>query len=88
MQRRLCPIFVRDVGSPDIHECFCGLTGSQRTLGTLGVTAWYHIYDYLGSSGLGSHHHLGGLMFGSGMRLPRKSRDKTRTLHASVLGDC
>ena len=22
---------VRDVGSPDIHECFCKLTGSQRT---------------------------------------------------------
>ena len=33
IQRRLCPIFVRDVGSPDIHECFRGLTGSQRTLG-------------------------------------------------------
>ena len=31
VQRRLCPIFVRDVGSPDIHECFRGLTGSQRT---------------------------------------------------------
>ena len=37
-QRRLCPIFVRDVGSPDIHECFRGLTGSQRTLGIWGVT--------------------------------------------------
>ena len=33
VQRRLCPIFVRNVGSPDIHECFRGLTGSQRTLG-------------------------------------------------------
>ena len=31
VQRRLCPIFVRDVGSPDIHECFRRLTGSQRT---------------------------------------------------------
>ena len=31
VQRRLCPIFVRDVGPPDIHECFRGLTGSQRT---------------------------------------------------------
>ena len=31
VQRRLCPIFVRNVGSPNIHECFCGLTGSQRT---------------------------------------------------------
>ena len=41
VQRRLCPIFVRDVGSPDIHECFCGLTGSQRTPGKWGVTAWY-----------------------------------------------
>ena len=36
VQRRLCPIFVRDVGSPDIHECFRGLTGSQRTPGNLG----------------------------------------------------
>ena len=33
VQRRLCPIFVRNVGSPDIHECFRGLTGSQRTPG-------------------------------------------------------
>ena len=32
VQRRLCPIFVRNVGSPNIHECFRGLTGSQRTL--------------------------------------------------------
>ena len=28
-----------------------------------------------------------GSMFGLGMRLPRKSRDKTRTLHACVLCD-
>ena len=33
VQRRLCPIVVRNVGSPDIHECFHGLTGSQRTPG-------------------------------------------------------
>ena len=33
VQRRLCPIFVRIVGSPDIHECFRWLTGSQRTPG-------------------------------------------------------
>ena len=38
VQRRLCPIFVRDVGSSDIHECFRGLTGSQRTPGIWGVT--------------------------------------------------
>ena len=38
VQRRLCPIFVRNVGSPDIHECFRGLTGSQRTPGFQGVT--------------------------------------------------
>ena len=31
IQRRLCPILVRNVKSPDIHECFRGLTGSQRT---------------------------------------------------------
>ena len=30
VQRRLCLIFVRNVGSPDIHECFRKLTGSQR----------------------------------------------------------
>ena len=39
VQRRLCLIFVRNVGSPDIHECFRGLTGSQRTPGIWGVTA-------------------------------------------------
>ena len=38
VQRRLCPIFVRHVGSPDIHECFRGLTGSQRTPGICDVT--------------------------------------------------
>ena len=27
VQRRLCPIFVRNVESPDIHEYFRGLTG-------------------------------------------------------------
>ena len=36
VQRRLCPIFVRDVGSLDIHECFRGLTGSQRSPRDLG----------------------------------------------------
>ena len=41
VQRRLCPIFVRNVGSSDINECFRGLTGSQRTPGIWGVTAWY-----------------------------------------------
>ena len=39
IQRRLCSIFVRNVGSPDIHECFRGLTGSQRTPGFWGVRA-------------------------------------------------
>ena len=43
---------------------FRGLTGSQRTLGFWGVTAWY---QSLGiriprELGLGIHHHLGGLM--------------------------
>ena len=42
VQRRLCPIFMRDVGSPDIHECFHGLTGSQRTPGIWGVTLSEH----------------------------------------------
>ena len=41
VQRRLCPIFLRNVGSPDIHECFRGLTDSQWTLRFWGVTAWY-----------------------------------------------
>ena len=38
VQRRLCPIFVREVGSPDLHECFLGLTGSQRIPRNWGVT--------------------------------------------------
>ena len=38
VQRRLYPIFVRDVGSPDIHEWFRGLTGSQQTPRIWGVT--------------------------------------------------
>ena len=49
VQRRLCPIFVRDVESPDIHECFRRLTGSQRTPGNgvsqLGIRV--KVYDYL-----------------------------------------
>ena len=50
VQRRLCPIFVRNVGSPDIHECFRGLTGSQRTPGfgeslhELPRTTFFHLY--------------------------------------------
>ena len=28
VQRRFCSIFVRNVGSPDNHECFHGLTSS------------------------------------------------------------
>ena len=27
VQRRLCPIFMRNVGSPDIHECFPQVNG-------------------------------------------------------------
>ena len=41
VQRRLCPIFVRDVGSLGIHERFRGLTGSQQTPGIWGFIAWY-----------------------------------------------
>ena len=33
VQRRLCPIFVRNVESPNIHECFRRLMGSQHTPG-------------------------------------------------------
>ena len=32
---------MRNVGSPDIHECFHGLMGSQRTSGIWGVTISY-----------------------------------------------
>ena len=31
VQRRLCPIFMRNVELPDIHDCFRRLTGSQQT---------------------------------------------------------
>ena len=52
VQRRLCQIFVRNVGSPDIHECFHRLTGSQRTprigVSQLGIRA--KVNNYLGSS--------------------------------------
>ena len=44
VQRRFCPIFVRDVGSPGIHERFRGLTGSQRTPGIWGVTFTIEVY--------------------------------------------
>ena len=59
IQRRLCLIFMRNVRSPDIHKCLRGLTGSQRTPGIWGVTAWY---QSLGiriprELGLGIHHH-------------------------------
>ena len=42
VQRRLCLIFVREVGSPDIHECFRGLTDSQRTPWFWGITFTIH----------------------------------------------
>ena len=38
VQRRLYPIFLRNVESPDIHECFRGLTGCQLIPGFWGVT--------------------------------------------------
>ena len=38
IQRRLYPIFVRDVGSPGIYERFRRLMGSQRTPVIWGVT--------------------------------------------------
>ena len=38
VQRKLCPIFVREVGLFDLHECFRGLTGSQLTPEIWGVT--------------------------------------------------
>ena len=43
VQRRLCPIFVRDVGSPGIHERFRWLTVSQRTPGIWGVTVHMNV---------------------------------------------
>ena len=86
VQRRPCPIFVRDVGSPGIHERFRRLTGSQRTPGIWGVTAWY---QSLGiriprELGFGYPSPLGWFHVKLGMRLPRKSRNKTRTLHSCV----
>ena len=48
VQRRLCPIFVRNAGSLDMHDCFRGLTGSQRTPG-FGASQvkfdWSYNYD-------------------------------------------
>ena len=83
VQRRLCPIFVKNIGSPDIHEYSTGLRVVNGLPGfgvsQLGIRA--QVYEYLGSSGLGIHHHLGGLMFGLGMKLPMKAQNKTRTLH-------
>ena len=51
VQKRLCPIFVRNVGSPDIHEYFRGLTGNQRTPGIGGVTL--REFDIFFKPGLG-----------------------------------
>ena len=47
-----------------------------RYTNTEGARVWVFITTWCGS------------MLGLGMRLPKKSRDKTRTLHACVLGDC
>ena len=52
VQRRLCPLFMRDVWSPDIHEYFRRLTGSQRTPGewVSQLSIRPKVNDYLGSS--------------------------------------
>ena len=86
VQRRLCPIFVRDVGSFGIHERFLGLTGSQRTPGIWGVTAWYQSLGIRIPRELefGYPSPLRWFDVKLGMRLPRKSWDKTRTLHSCV----
>ena len=54
VQMRLCPIFVRDVGSPDIHERFRGLTGSQWTPRFWGVTTNAHNLVTMAIMGRGS----------------------------------
>ena len=52
---------------------FRGLTGSQRTPGFWGVTAWYQSFGIRipRELGLGIHHHLGGLMYSIGIWKPR-----------------
>ena len=51
--------------------------------------AWYQslVYEYLGSLGLGIHHQLVWFDVGLGMRLPRKARNKTRTLNVCYVCD-
>ena len=51
----------------------------------LGIRA--SVYEYLGSSGYGIHHHSVWYDGGLGMRLHRKARDKTRTLHVCFVCD-
>ena len=72
VQRRLCPIFLkwRRVTRPPL--IFRGLTGSQRTPGFWGVTAWY---QSLGiriprELGFGYPSPLGGLMWSIGIWKP------------------
>ena len=74
VQRRLYPIFMREVGSPNIHECFRGLTGSQRTPGIRGVTTWYQslCIQIPRELGFGYPSPLGWFDVKLGMRLPRK----------------
>ena len=49
-------------------------------MGTYRLRIWGLGHSWVRASPLGC-----GSMFGLGMRLPRTSRDKTRTLHARVL---
>ena len=73
VQRRPCLIFVKNVGSPDIHECFRGLTGSQRTPRIWGVTAWYQSLGIRIPRELGFGYPLPlcGLMWSIGIWKPR-----------------
>ena len=77
-------------GHPTFTSVSTGLTGSQRTPGIWGVTAWYQSLGIRIPRELGCGYPslLGWFDVKLGMRLPRKSQNKTRTMHACVLSDC
>ena len=72
VQRRLCPIFLKWRRVTRHPLVFCGLTGSQRTPGNWGITAWYQSLDIRipRELGFGYPSPPGGLMWSIGIWKP------------------
>ena len=84
--KEILPDFREECRVTRRSRIFRGLTGCQLIPRLWGVAAWYQCLGIRipRELGFGYSSPLGWFDVKLGMRLPRKSQDKTRTLHACV----